>query len=111
MNRNRGELSAGLLIGVGAVFDFASGTTERAPAWMQKLALEWLYRLVREPRRLWRRYLSTNSSFAIGVAAEITGELLRSQSWTANRLPLAIRRRDRNGPNDPRGGFVEEHNA
>lgn len=51
------------LVGVGAVFDFASGQKARAPALMQRLGLEWLHRLVREPRRLGRRYFETNSSF------------------------------------------------
>jgi len=51
------------LVGVGAVFDFASGQKARAPELMQRLGLEWLHRLVREPRRLGRRYFETNSSF------------------------------------------------
>ncbi len=45
------------LIGVGAAFDFLSGEVRRAPVWMQKCGLEWLFRLLSEPRRLWRRYL------------------------------------------------------
>ena len=52
-----------LFFGVGAAFDFLSGTKERAPAWMQKSGLEWFYRLTREPGRLWKRYLETNSKF------------------------------------------------
>lgn len=56
------DLSA-VLVGVGAAFDFISGTIQRAPVWMQKSGLEWLYRLVREPKRLWKRYLVTNSLF------------------------------------------------
>lgn len=45
------------LIGVGAAFDFLSGEIRRAPVWMQKYGLEWLFRLLSEPRRLWRRYI------------------------------------------------------
>lgn len=45
------------LIGIGAAFDFHTGNVKRAPVWMQRLMLEWAYRLVSEPRRLWRRYL------------------------------------------------------
>jgi len=45
------------MIGVGAAFDFHSGAVRRAPQWMQKAGLEWLHRLITEPRRLWRRYL------------------------------------------------------
>jgi N-acetylglucosaminyldiphosphoundecaprenol N-acetyl-beta-D-mannosaminyltransferase len=57
-------VTAPVLLGVGAVFDFASGTKRRAPRWMQRAGLEWLYRLASEPRRLWRRYLVTNVSFS-----------------------------------------------
>jgi N-acetylglucosaminyldiphosphoundecaprenol N-acetyl-beta-D-mannosaminyltransferase len=50
-------------MGVGGSFDHVSGFARRAPRWMQRAGLEWLYRLVREPRRLWRRYLVGNSAF------------------------------------------------
>jgi len=52
-----------VLIGVGAAFDFLAGTVPRAPMWMQRSGLEWLFRLLSEPRRLWRRYLKTNALF------------------------------------------------
>lgn len=52
-----------VLIGVGAAFDFLSGAAPRAPLWMQRTGLEWLFRLVTEPRRLWKRYLITNTLF------------------------------------------------
>lgn len=48
---------------VGAVFDFFAGTVERAPQWWQKHGLEWLYRLIKEPRRMWRRYIIGNTVF------------------------------------------------
>ncbi|MBW3661825.1 MAG: WecB/TagA/CpsF family glycosyltransferase [Actinobacteria bacterium] len=51
------------LLGVGAAFDFMAGTVPQAPAWMQRVGLEWLYRLLREPHRLWRRYLWNNPLF------------------------------------------------
>lgn len=51
------------LIGVGAAFDFHAGRTKQAPAWMQKRGLEWLYRLLSEPARLWRRYLLVTPRF------------------------------------------------
>jgi len=56
-------------IGVGAAFDFFSGTLARAPRWMQAAGLEWLFRLCVEPRHLWRRYLVTNSRFIWYVLA------------------------------------------
>lgn len=49
--------------GVGGSFDILAGVTRRAPLWMQKCGLEWLYRLIQEPRRMWRRYLITNTIF------------------------------------------------
>ena len=52
-----------VLLAVGAAFDFHAGTVKQAPAWIQKRGLEWLYRLVQEPGRLWKRYLTTNSYF------------------------------------------------
>lgn len=51
------------MMAVGAAFDFHAGTLEQAPKWMQDRGLEWLYRLVKEPRRLWKRYFVTNSYF------------------------------------------------
>jgi N-acetylglucosaminyldiphosphoundecaprenol N-acetyl-beta-D-mannosaminyltransferase len=60
-----------VLIGVGAAFDFIAGTIRRAPLWMQKGGLEWFYRLCREPRRLWRRYLVGNALFVWMVTKEI----------------------------------------
>ena len=53
----------GLMIGVGAGFDYFAGNIKRAPMWMQKCSLEWLYRLLQEPKRLFKRYLITNTKF------------------------------------------------
>lgn len=53
----------GLMIGVGAGFDYYAGNIERAPEWMQKSNLEWLYRLLQDPKRLFRRYWHTNTKF------------------------------------------------
>ena len=55
MHAHRGRINA-VMLGVGAAFDFHAGTVSQAPAWMQKRGLEWLYRLVAEPRRLLARY-------------------------------------------------------
>jgi len=60
-----------VLIGVGAAFGFHAGTVARAPVWMQRLSLEWLHRLLSEPRRLWRRYLTTNTLFLIAAARQL----------------------------------------
>ncbi len=58
-NRDHGLL----MIGVGAAFDFHAGRLKQAPRWMQMHGLEWFYRLIKEPRRLWRRYLIGNPRF------------------------------------------------
>jgi N-acetylglucosaminyldiphosphoundecaprenol N-acetyl-beta-D-mannosaminyltransferase len=61
--RSAPELPGAILLGVGAAFDFHAGTLRRAPVTMRTLGLEWLYRLAQEPRRLWKRYLVSNSLF------------------------------------------------
>ncbi|HEY4428411.1 MAG TPA: WecB/TagA/CpsF family glycosyltransferase [Solirubrobacteraceae bacterium] len=66
MLKMRGRLSAPLLVGVGAAFDFHAGLVPQAPRWMQRGGLEWVYRLAREPRRLWRRYARYNPRFVAG---------------------------------------------
>lgn len=53
----------GLMIGVGAGFDFHAGTVKRAPKWMQNIGMEWFYRLLQDPKRLWKRYVMTNWKF------------------------------------------------
>lgn len=54
-----------LMLGVGAGFDFHAGTVKRAPGWMRRHYLEWLYRLMQDPRRLWKRYVETNGKFVL----------------------------------------------
>ena len=70
MARMRDRLDAPVLIGVGAAFDFHAGLIPQAPRGMQALGLEWLFRLVQEPRRLWRRYLRYNPRFVVGFARQ-----------------------------------------
>ena len=62
MNQHKNKIN-GLMVGVGAGFDYFAGSIKRAPNWMQKLSLEWLYRLMQEPNRLFKRYFVTNSKF------------------------------------------------
>jgi N-acetylglucosaminyldiphosphoundecaprenol N-acetyl-beta-D-mannosaminyltransferase len=75
----RSRLKVPLLIGVGAAFDFLAGRKHRAPVWMQRHGLEWLFRLLQEPRRLWRRYLVYGSEFLLLVLADA----LRNRSESA----------------------------
>jgi N-acetylglucosaminyldiphosphoundecaprenol N-acetyl-beta-D-mannosaminyltransferase len=70
MLQMRPQLSAPLLVGVGAAFDFHAGLVSQAPRWMQRSGLEWTYRLAREPRRLWRRYARYNPRFVAGFARQ-----------------------------------------
>lgn len=69
MYDHRGRVNA-VMIGVGAAFDYHSGVLKRAPLWWQRNGLEWLYRLGAEPRRLFMRYLVTNTLFAVGLARQ-----------------------------------------
>ena len=62
----RGRLRAPVLVGVGAAFDFHAGLVPQAPSWMQSMGLEWAYRLLQEPGRLWKRYLRYNPRFVAG---------------------------------------------
>ena len=62
MAEHQGKIK-GLMIGVGAAFDYEAGNIDRAPMWMQKTNLEWLYRLIQEPKRLFKRYFYTNIVF------------------------------------------------
>jgi N-acetylglucosaminyldiphosphoundecaprenol N-acetyl-beta-D-mannosaminyltransferase len=62
-----------LMVGVGAAFDLLSGNLSEAPDWMKKAGLQWLYRLIKEPRRLWRRYLINNPKFTWLTLLQLTG--------------------------------------
>ena len=62
MAAHQGKIN-GLMVGVGAAFDYFAGNIKRAPQWMQKTNLEWLYRLMQDPKRLFKRYFVTNSKF------------------------------------------------
>ena len=64
LHQHRDQLGVPYLMGVGGSLDVVAGEVSRAPLWMQKRGLEWLYRLLQEPRRMWRRYLVTNTKFA-----------------------------------------------
>ena len=72
MFEHRDQLRVPVLVGVGAAFDFHTGRTMQAPTWMRENGLEWLFRLIQEPRRLWRRYLVYGSELRtarnVGIA-------------------------------------------
>jgi N-acetylglucosaminyldiphosphoundecaprenol N-acetyl-beta-D-mannosaminyltransferase len=70
MARMRDRLEAPVLVGVGAAFDFHAGLVPQAPDRLQRVGLEWAFRLMQEPRRLWRRYLRYNPRFVVGFARQ-----------------------------------------
>jgi N-acetylglucosaminyldiphosphoundecaprenol N-acetyl-beta-D-mannosaminyltransferase len=66
----RDQLGAVFVMGVGGTFDVIAGRVRRAPLWMQRAGLEWFFRVLQEPRRMWRRYLTTNAAFAYLMVRE-----------------------------------------
>ncbi|HEX7635723.1 MAG TPA: WecB/TagA/CpsF family glycosyltransferase [Noviherbaspirillum sp.] len=79
MAAHRGRVNA-VMIGVGAAFDYHSGTVKRAPLWWQQHGLEWLYRLGCEPRRLLKRYMVTNTLFVLGFARQLIASKLAQRA-------------------------------
>ena len=73
MYENFKKLNKGVMVGVGAGFDYIAGNTKHAPEWMKNYSLEWLYRLYQEPGRLWKRYLITNTLFLVFITLEFLG--------------------------------------
>ncbi len=77
--RNSYRLTPGVALGVGGTFNFVAGEIRRAPAWMQRAGLEWLFRLLEEPGRLWKRYAIGLAKFAVIAAPPVLAH------WVANR--------------------------
>ena len=73
MAAHKDEVHA-VMLGVGAAFDFLAGRKRQAPRLVQRLGLEWLHRLMHEPRRLWRRYLYRNPRFVVLFGAQLLRE-------------------------------------
>ena len=73
-DKYRDMLKVYYVLGVGGYFDILSGRTKRAPRWMQEKGLEWVFRLIQEPRRMWRRYLIGNNKFLWTVIREKSGK-------------------------------------
>jgi N-acetylglucosaminyldiphosphoundecaprenol N-acetyl-beta-D-mannosaminyltransferase len=73
MFNNYKNINKGLLFGIGAGFDYLAGNTKHAPLWMKNNSLEWLYRLIQEPKRLWKRYLTTIPQFIFLASFELIG--------------------------------------
>ena len=73
LSEHRDQLDAPVLVAVGAAFNLLSGRLRQAPRWMQRSGLEWCWRLLQEPRRLWRRYLLFNPLFIWNLMLQKTG--------------------------------------
>lgn len=73
MAAHLGRLRAPVMVGVGAAFDFHAGLKKQAPRWVQQSGLEWMFRLVTEPRRLWKRYLRNNPLFVYSILLQAVG--------------------------------------
>jgi N-acetylglucosaminyldiphosphoundecaprenol N-acetyl-beta-D-mannosaminyltransferase len=73
ISKYKNIMNVPVIHGVGGSFDVIAGETKRAPLWMQNSGLEWFYRFLQEPGRMWKRYLVTNSLFIIFVALELLG--------------------------------------
>ncbi|HUH17994.1 WecB/TagA/CpsF family glycosyltransferase [Albibacterium sp.] len=71
VNRYKGKMNVAFVMGVGGSFDVVAGKTKRAPVWMQGIGLEWFYRLMQEPRRMWKRYLFGNFEFVMLVIKDL----------------------------------------
>lgn len=82
MSQHQGKVN-GVMLGVGAAFDFIAGTVKRAPRWMQEMCLEWLYRIMQDPVRLIPRYFSTNLTFLSKV-------FLESRALKKQKLKVAM---------------------
>jgi N-acetylglucosaminyldiphosphoundecaprenol N-acetyl-beta-D-mannosaminyltransferase len=73
MHQHCDRVNVPVMVGVGAAFDMHTGRVRQAPSWMRENGLEWFYRLVHEPQRLWHRYLVLGSSFVCNVSLELAG--------------------------------------
>ncbi len=93
MAEHIGRLTAPVLVGIGAAFDFHSGLKRQAPRWMQRSGLEWLFRLANEPRRLWRRYLVNNPLFTLLVLQQA----LNLKRYSLDEQPPALTHAHDNG--------------
>jgi len=85
--KHRNELQVPVCMGVGGLFDYYSGSIPRAPLWMREIGLEWVWRLLQEPGRLWKRYIIGNPRFLYRVLRESRG---RQQASRLGRLPQSL---------------------
>jgi N-acetylglucosaminyldiphosphoundecaprenol N-acetyl-beta-D-mannosaminyltransferase len=81
MHRYAQAYAPAVALGIGATLDFIAGTVPRAPVWMSRSGLEWAYRLAREPKRLWRRYLVNDPQFLVILARSLARAREEKVAW------------------------------
>ena len=93
MRRYLGQLDTILMFGVGAAFDFHTGRIKDAPQWIKSSGLQWLHRLMQDPRRLWKRYIRNNPAFLWHITLQLTGlrEYPSSRNGTKPWFPSLAR--------------------
>ncbi len=79
LNQHKNLINTPFIMGVGGSFDVVAGEVKRAPCWMQRMGLEWFYRVIQEPRRMWKRYLVTNSLFVFYVFKDFFSSRLKNK--------------------------------
>lgn len=84
INKRRDELGIDFVMGVGGTFDVVAGKVKRAPLWMQKYGLEWFYRVLQEPGRMWKRYFVTNSIFLWMLVRGLVSSKFKKNGWIQN---------------------------
>lgn len=85
LHRYRDRLGVPVMIGVGGSFDVLAGFVRRAPRWVRSIGMEWSWRLAMEPRKLWKRYLATNSEFLLLVARDVLARRSLGRTRAARR--------------------------
>ena len=89
MHRYLHLLDTTLMFGVGAAYDFHTGRIQDAPQWVKTIGMQWLHRLMQDPRRLWKRYLRNNPAFLWHIALQLSG--LRQYPPTSREyLPVQL---------------------
>ena len=103
----------GVMIGVGAVFSMYAGVNPRAPYWIQQVGLEWLYRLLQEPRRLWRRYGTTIPPFLYLAAKQLIvpyKKKLSEARWRSTRKNITVSLEAMEAPYEKLGTILVRQN-
>ena len=89
MHRYLHLLDTTLMFGVGAAYDFHTGRIQDAPQWIKTIGMQWLHRLLQDPRRLWKRYFRNNPAFLWHIALQLSG-LRHYPSTTLEYLPVSL---------------------